>query len=48
MQKEITHLPKTLEKLEPKDRLNILCRLMPFVFPKVETVHAKDDEPIQW
>ncbi len=48
MEKEITQLPKTLEKLEPKDRLNILCRLMPFVFPKVDTVHSQEGEPIQW
>ncbi len=48
MEKEITQLPKTLEKLEPKDRLNILCRLMPFIFPKVNTVHLTEGEPMQW
>jgi len=38
MQKEIEKLPETLEALEPKERINILCKLMPFVFPKVESV----------
>lgn len=45
MNKELQKLPEYLEALEPKERLNILCRLMPFVFPKVEAVHPKDGEP---
>ena len=48
MQKEIERLPEQLETLEPKERLNILCKLMPFVFPKVETVHSTIGEPMQW
>ena len=48
MQKEIERLPATLETLEPKERINILCKLMPFVFPKVEAVHPKEGEPMQW
>ena len=42
MQKEIKALPTSLEKLEPKDRLNILCKLLPYVFPKVESVHPSE------
>ncbi|OFY96732.1 MAG: hypothetical protein A3K10_15705 [Bacteroidetes bacterium RIFCSPLOWO2_12_FULL_31_6] len=48
MQKEIENLPKTLETIEPKERLNVLCKLMPFVFPKVESVHPTQGEPIQF
>lgn len=48
MQKEIEKLPAHLETLEPKERLNILCKLMPFVFPKVENIHATDGEPMEW
>ena len=48
MQKEIERLPEQLETLEPKERLNILCKLMPFVFPKVENIHVTDGEPGQW
>lgn len=47
MQKEIEKLPETLEALEPKERINILCKLMPFVFPKVESVHPTEGEPWQ-
>ncbi len=48
MQKELEQLPQTLGQLEPKERLNILCKLMPFVFPKVEAVHHSDGEPFSW
>lgn len=48
MQKEFEQLPETLKELEPKERLNILCKLMPFVFPKVEAVHPTDGEPLTW
>ena len=48
MQKEIERLSEQLETLEPKDRLSILCKLMPFVFPKVENIHATDGEPMEW
>jgi hypothetical protein len=48
MQKEFEELPETLKALEPKERLNILCKLMPFVFPKVEAVHPTDGEPLTW
>jgi len=45
MQKEIEKLPETLQELDPIQRLNILCKLMPFVFPKVEAIHPKEGEP---
>lgn len=45
MQSEIENLPKTLEGLEPKERINVVCKLMPYVFPKVETIHSKEGEP---
>lgn len=48
MQTEIEKLPETLEALEPKERLNILCKLMPFIFPKVESIHSTEGEPMQW
>jgi hypothetical protein len=45
MNKEIQKLPENLETLEPKERLNILCKLMPFVLPKVESVTHTQGEP---
>jgi hypothetical protein len=48
MQKELEKLPETLETLNPKDRLNIVCKLMPYVFPKLEGVNPKIGEPLEF
>jgi len=45
MQNEIENLPETLKALEPKERINVVCKLMPYVFPKVETVSPREGEP---
>lgn len=47
MQKEIEKLPETLKELEPVQRLNILCRMMPFILPKVESIHHEYGEPLE-
>jgi len=38
IQQEIAQLPETLKGLDPVQRLNILCKLIPYVMPKVESV----------
>jgi hypothetical protein len=48
VQKELKTFPETLKDLEPEKRLSILCKLMPFVLPKVETIHPEIGEPGQW
>ena len=48
MQKELEQLPDTLKELEPVQRLNILCKLVPYVLPKIESVTHNIGEPIQW
>ena len=45
MQKELAQLPNTLNELDPAVRLNILCKLIPYVLPKVESVTHKMGEP---
>ncbi|QHT71181.1 hypothetical protein GXP67_33280 [Rhodocytophaga rosea] len=37
--KELEKLPDTLKDLEPVQRLNVLCKLMPYVMPKTEIQH---------
>jgi hypothetical protein len=48
MQQEIEKLPEQLAKLQPKDRLEIILKLMPYVFPRVEAVKADQGEPVNW
>ena len=45
---EIDRLPERLDELDTKDRLELLVKLMPFVFPKVQPVSQSLDEPILW
>lgn len=45
---EIERLPEYLQSLENKDRVNVLCKLMPYVFPKVESVHLSEGEPFHF
>ena len=45
MQKEIEKLPELLEKIEPEQRLNMLIKIMPFVFPKIHDVNHEQGEP---
>ena len=48
MQREIDNLPALLDQMEPKERINVICRLMPFVFPKLEAINLKDGEAVSW
>ena len=45
---EIDRLPERLDELDTKDRLELLVKLMPFVFPKVQAVSQSLDEPMNW
>jgi hypothetical protein len=45
MQREFEALPELLEQLEPKERINVMCKLVPFVLPKVEAVTHLQGEP---
>ena len=45
IQKEMEQLSETLKELEPVQRLNVLCKLIPYILPKVEAVHSEKGEP---
>ncbi len=42
---ELDKLPDTLENMEPKERLEIVLKLLPFVLPKVKGVNHSLGEP---
>jgi hypothetical protein len=42
---EMDALPKTLEGLTAKERLDVLIKLMPFCLPKVQAVRNNYDAP---
>ena len=45
---ELENLEEHLDELEPRDRLEIIIKLMPYVFPKVQKVSPSMDEPIDF
>lgn len=45
MENELAQLPETLKELDPIQRLNILCKLMPYVLPKTASVKHNFGEP---
>ena len=45
IQEELEQLPETLKELDPVQRLNIICKLMPYVLPKTESVKHTLGEP---
>lgn len=46
MQSELEKLPALLEEMEPKERAAFICKVMPYVFPKVDTVSIREGEPL--
>jgi len=41
---EMERLPEYLQSLETKDRVNVLCKMIPYVLPKVESVHFSEGD----
>lgn len=48
LQDEIKGIPELLKELDTKERLNVLCRLLPYVLPRVESVNFSLGEPTDW
>ncbi|MCX6232281.1 MAG: hypothetical protein NTZ33_12140 [Bacteroidetes bacterium] len=46
--KELELIPETLKKSNPEKRIEIVLRLLPYVLPKVESVHMKEGEPLNF
>jgi hypothetical protein len=43
---ELDALPKTLEGLTAKERLDVVIKLLPFCLPKVQSVGSNYDTPL--
>lgn len=43
--KELETIPTTLETMQPKERLEMVIKLIPYILPKVETIKSNSDEP---
>ena len=45
---ELNDIEKRLEELEPKTRIELLIKMMPFVLPKTNAISHNTDEPIDF
>ena len=45
---ELENIEEKLELLEPKERLELMIKLMPYVFPKVVSISHGANEPLDW
>lgn len=48
VRRELEHLPATMESLEPKDRIAILCKLLPYALPRLSNVEGKEAPRNEW
>jgi hypothetical protein len=48
MYDEIGALQEHLDTLSPKDRVELLIKLMPYALPKVTSVSHTTNEPLDW
>jgi len=46
--KELEQIQEHLETLNPKERLELLIKLMPYVLPKVTSISHNTNEPLDW
>ena len=45
---ELEQIQKRLELLEPKERIELLIKLIPYALPKVTSVSHTTNEPLDW
>jgi len=45
MLREFELIPATLEGMEPKERLDMIVKLLPFILPKIDPVQMTEGEP---
>ena len=48
MLNRLSKIDELLDQLPPKEQMDILVKLMPYVFPKLETISHKTNEPFEW
>tara|TARA_Y100000389_G_scaffold194018_1_gene223487 strand:+ start:226 stop:465 length:240 start_codon:yes stop_codon:yes gene_type:complete len=46
--KELDEIKERLDSLEPKQRIELVIKLIPYVLPKVESISHSTNEPLDW
>ena len=45
---ELESLVETLEKIEPKERIELVIKILPYTLPKLQNISYTTNEPIDW
>ena len=45
---ELEQIQERLDALKPKERVELLIKLMPYVLPKVTSISHTTNEPLDW
>jgi hypothetical protein len=48
LHQELEQIQERLELLKPKERLELLIKLIPYILPKVRSVSHTTNEPLDW
>ena len=46
--RELEQIQEQLDALNPKERIELLIKLMPYVLPKVTSISHTTNEPLDW
>jgi hypothetical protein len=45
---ELESLDEKLEELEPKERIELIIKLLPYTLPKLQNISHTTNEPVDW
>ena len=45
---ELEEIEERLDELEPKERIELILKLMPYTLPKVNSISHTTNEPLDW
>ena len=46
--RELDEIQEQLDSLEPKQRIELVIKLIPYVLPKVDSISHSANEPLDW
>jgi hypothetical protein len=46
--RELETIECRLDELDPKERIELIIKLMPYMFPKLQTISHNTNEPLDW
>lgn len=46
--RELESIELRLDELDPKERIELTIKLMPYVFPKLQSISSTTNEPLDW